>query len=43
VLEWLEAANPRQGRSMKKRALNSANPDEYYANVEWAKYEKKMV
>jgi hypothetical protein len=36
---------PRKGRSTKKRALNSANADEYYANAknDWSKYEKKLA
>jgi len=28
---------------MKKRALNSANADEYYANTEWSRFEKKLA
>jgi len=42
-MNWVKAESPRQGRSTKRRALNSANADEYYANAEWSKYEKKMV
>jgi len=42
-VDWVKEVNPRQGRSTKKRALNSANADTFYANAEWSEFEKKLV